>query len=273
MKIVSWNVNGYRSVLSKKKDGSKTTDNIDNVLSSVIEEFQPDILCLQEVKCSGNNLKDFDLYRRKFPYIYVNYSTIKKGYSGVACFSKQEPLHVHHDMLDNDYAAFLQEGRLLTLEFDNYFVVNCYTVNSKQKLERLQQRVDEWDVSFRNFIKKLQKSKSVIIVGDMNVAHDEIDIHTVKGHKKSAGFTQEERDSFTKLINECKLIDTYRFHNPHKEEYTYFSNFAHSRDKNKGWRIDYALVSEQLKSKTINSSIHKEYFGSDHVPIMLNISL
>ena len=214
--------------------------------------------------------------------MYFNYSSIKKGYSGVAVISKIEPLHTYYDFsifnvdkFGEDYNLynFTKEGRLLTLEFNNFFLVNCYTINSKQKLERLDQRINVWEPIIRKYINKLQEIKPVIFCGDLNVAHLDIDIFNTKGKNKSPGFTKEEREAFGKLLEECSMFDTYRTLYPQKQEYTYFSNFAKSREHNKGWLIDRFVLSKSLYKYVSDSSIHNEYKGSDHCPIMLTLNI
>jgi exodeoxyribonuclease-3 len=280
MKILSFNVNGFRSIISKNKKGEKCRDGEDNVIEDIIYNLDPDIMNFQEIKCADKNVLDFKDLNEKYPWVYVNCSTARKGYSGVACFSKVKPLNVYKDFskfttddFEEDFTDydFIKEGRLLTLEFTNYYIVNCYTVNSKQKLERLEQRTTVWEPLFRKYINKLQEEKAVIVVGDLNVAHTDKDIYSTTGKNKSAGFTKEEREQFDNLLEECGLIDTFRHLHPTEKKYTYFSNFAKSRERNKGWRIDYALVSKKLVKKVKHSDIYGEWFGSDHTVIMLDL--
>lgn len=286
MKFVTWNINGIKSALTKRKDGSKVVNPPQslelNVLQCIISEQSPDFICLQEVKCQESIEKELSVFKGTYPFIYVNCSKARKGYSGVAVFSKLEPLGVFSEFerytvndLGEDVSKydFTKEGRLLTLEYPSFFLVNCYTPNSKQKLERLEQRTSVWEPLFRKYINKLQKEKPVILCGDLNVAHEDIDIYNTKGKSKMAGFTAEERGEFKKLILECDLVDTYRELHPNKKEYTYFSNFAKAREKNNGWRIDYFLVSRKLAAEVKAVSIHCEYFGSDHVPVTLSARL
>jgi exodeoxyribonuclease-3 len=264
--------------MQKAKDGSQAKTEDDNVLSHLIKDLEPDIICLQEIKCSTDEISNCKHVLEAYKNIYINCAS-KKGYSGVAVLSKLKPCNVFKNFdymstLSLEYSSqdFLTEGRLLTLEFETYFVVNCYTVNSKQKLERLDQRVNLWESLFRIYINILQEEKHVIVCGDLNVAPDIIDIHTIKGHTRSAGFTHEEKDAFNKLLSHCKLVDGFRILHPNKQEFTYFSNFAKSRERNKGWRIDHILVSKSIEDNISDVSIHREYFGSDHVPVFISFN-
>jgi exodeoxyribonuclease-3 len=250
MKIISWNINGLNSVIKK---GS---------LKVLIENEIPDILCLQETRCSADLKTDFD-----FDYKLINDSKIKKGYSGTGIFAKEQPIQIHDDFTLNE------EGRLICFEYPKFYLINVYVPNTKPDLSRLDYRINTWEKAVREYINKYQKIKPVIYVGDLNVAATEIDIHTVKGHEKMHGFTIEERDSFELVIKECKLIDTFRFLHPNDKKYTWFSNFANSRSRNKGWRIDYILISEKLKNKIISADILSDYLGSDHIPIVLKIDI
>ena len=166
-----------------------------------------------------------------------------------------------------------KEGRVITLEFKNYYLIHVYTPNSGQVLQRLDYRVKSWDKEFWKYVEKLQKTKSVIVCGDLNVAKEEIDLHSPKTNLKSAGFTKEERDSFSKYLKKLKLIDTFRFLYPEKVEYSYWTYMQKAREKNKGWRIDYFLISEKLKNNLVDSSILTNQMGSDHAPVLLKIKL
>lgn len=273
VQIISWNVNGIRSINTKGKDGKKHTDNVsESVLQSIIATHNPDIICLQEIKCSLSNEKDFDMYRSDYKHIYMNCSSARKGYSGVAVLTKKPPLNVSYgfEKLTTAY-TFDQEGRMLTLEYENMFVICCYTPNSKPKLERLDERTNVWEPAFRKYVMLLQSTKPVVIVGDLNVAPTENDIHTTKGHARSAGFTKEERGAFAELVKECDLVDAFRKLHPNERRYTYFSNFAKSRERNAGWRIDFTLVSKKLGNKVEKSEMLSDYYGSDHVPILLTM--
>jgi exodeoxyribonuclease III len=262
MILISFNINGIRSNNNNKEY---------NALQTIINEYNPDVISLQEIKCSSCHLNEFQKYEN-YPYIVINPAKSKKGYSGTAMMSKTKPLNIYLDFdfldtkLDFD---FINEGRVITLEFDKYYVVSCYVPNSKSKLERLEERTDTWEPLMRKYINKLQKLKPVVLCGDLNVAHQNIDIFNHKGHSKSAGFTNEERDEFTKLLKECNLVDTFRELYPEEKKYTYWSYFGNSRTNNKGWRIDYFLISKTLKLS--NSLILDHIYGSDHCPILLEI--
>ena len=265
IKIIAWNINGIRSIIDK------------NYLYDLIDNEKPNIICFGETKltCPIDNveikLKD---KIKGYRYRYFSQCSVKKGYSGTAIFSKTKPNKVIYGMkIDNNEID--NEGRVITLEFDKYYLIHVYTPNSGQTLQRLKYRTLEWDSYFRKYIKHYQKNKNVIVCGDLNVANEDIDIHNPKGNKRTAGFTNEERFEFKKYLNDTKLklIDTYRFLNPNKIEYSYWSYRFKSREKNKGWRIDYFLVSEKLKSKIQNSEILTNIMGSDHAPIKLTINI
>ncbi len=243
MRLVSWNVNGLRAVLGKGfMDYFKAQD--------------ADVFCLQEIKLSEGQL-DWDLPGY---HSYWNYAE-KKGYSGTAVFSKKEPLSVRHGS-DN-------EGRICALEFDDYFVVCVYTPNSQDGLARLPFRM-EWDEYFRNFVKELDATKTVLICGDMNVAHKEIDIKNPKTNIHNAGFTIEERDSFTRLL-ESGFTDTFRmFHPDLKDAYSWWSYRFKAREKNVGWRIDYWLVSTRSADRVKAAGIDSQVLGSDHAPVYID---
>jgi exodeoxyribonuclease III len=261
LKIIAWNVNGIRSLMK--------TDN----LLKLIENNKPNIICFGEIKIS---CPFFDLeedLRRKikgYKYRYWSPCLIRNGYSGTAIFSKKKPLNITHGIGSSELD---QEGRVITLEFKDYYLVHVYTPNSGRGLVRLKYRVNNWDIEFRKYIKNLNKSKPTVVCGDLNVAHKEIDIHNPKGNKKNAGFTNEERNSFDKLLKEVNLADTYRELNPEKEEYSYWTYMHKARAKNKGWRIDYFLVSDKIKNKVKKSEILTDVMGSDHAPIILKIKL
>jgi exodeoxyribonuclease III len=265
MILISFNINGIRANNNKNKEN--------NALETIINEYNPDIISLQEIKCSSCHLNEFQKYEN-YPYIVINPAKSKKGYSGTAMMSKIKPLNIY---LDFDFLSnkldfdFINEGRVITLEFDKYYIVSCYVPNSKTKLERLEQRTDIWEPLMRKYINKLQEFKPVILCGDLNVAHQNIDIFNHKGHSKSAGFTNEEKNEFTNLLNECNFIDTFRELYPEEKKYTYWSYLGNARKNNKGWRIDYFLISKKLKKKLKNSLILDNINGSDHCPILLEI--
>lgn len=244
MKFISWNVNGLRAVMGKG-------------FEEYFIQQDADVFCLQEIKLSEGQLK---FYPQGYNCVY-NYAE-KKGYSGTAVFSKKVPLSVKHG---ND-----NEGRICALEFDDFWIVNVYTPNSQDELKRLGFRL-EWDEYFRNFVKDLDSSKPVFICGDMNVAHNEIDIKNPKTNTHNAGFTIEERQSFTKLL-ESGFTDTFRYFYPDlKDAYSWWSYRFHAREKNAGWRIDYWLVSNRYIDHVKESKICSDVFGSDHCPVLITI--
>ena len=261
MKIVTWNVAGLRAVLSKNKQGKRDTKD-PNVLNSLITDSQVDILCLQETKCPENTNTSLNFIFQK-----IIASKTRKGYSGVAIFSKIQPIQILDDFPLNE------EGRVICLEFDKFYIINAYVPNSKEDLSRLKFRINEWEVTMRKYINKLQEHKPVIYVADFNTAHNPVDIYKVEGHNRSAGFTKEERDAFSQMLVECKLVDSYRFFHPIEKKYTYFSYFANSRERNIGWRIDGALISNILKKNIKKIEILSEFYGSDHVPVLLDIEI
>jgi len=249
MKLVSWNVAGFRACLNK---GFKDFFN----------EINPDIMCLQEVKATK---EEYDFH----PEGYFEYLSCaeKKGYSGTLIYSKIKPLNVTYglgiDMHDH-------EGRLITLEFDNFYLINSYVPNVKRDLSRLDERMI-WEDDFRKYINDLAKKKDVIMCGDLNVAHTEMDIKNAKGNRGHAGFTDEERAKFSELL-ESGFIDTYRSTHPDKADaYTWWSYMGNARAKNVGWRLDYFLVNKNHKLDIDEAIIYNEVYGSDHCPIGLNI--
>ena len=247
MKLISWNVNGLRACVKKGfLDYFKSED--------------ADIFCLQETKLQEGQI-DLDL---EGYHQYWNYAE-KKGYSGTAIFTKKEPLNVsyginmeHHD----------KEGRVITLEFEDFFMVTVYTPNSQSELARLEYRM-EWEDDFRNYLLELSSKKGVVVCGDLNVAHKEIDLKNPKTNRKNAGFTDEERDKFSTLLS-SGFIDTFRYFNPDLERvYSWWSYRFNARKNNAGWRIDYFLVSNKLKDRIKEASIDTEILGSDHCPVKL----
>ncbi len=251
LKFVSWNVNGLRAAVRK------------GFLDS-FENLDADIFALQEIKMQEGQIElDLEDYKE-----YYNYAE-KKGYSGTAIFTKKEPLKVSYGIGIEEHD---REGRVITLEFDNFYFVTVYTPNSKRKLERLSYR-QKWEDDFKNYLNGLKSKKPVVICGDLNVAHKEIDLANPSTNRRSAGFTDEEREKFTALL-ENGYIDTFRFFYPDKEEeYSWWSYFAKSRERNVGWRIDYFVVSQDLKENLVDAKIHQEIMGSDHCPVELTIKL
>lgn len=248
-KMISWNVNGIRAALTKG-------------FLDFFKEIDADIFCLQETKCQVGQVEiDLPGY-----YQYWN-AAEKKGYSGTAIFSKVEPLSVKYDMGIEEHD---KEGRVIALEFEDYYVVTVYTPNSKSELERLDYRM-KWEDDFKNYLKSLEENKPVIVCGDLNVAHKEIDLKNPKTNRRNAGFTDEERDKMTALLN-AGFIDTFRYFYPDlKEVYSWWSYRFSARQKNAGWRIDYFLTSKSLEDRLVDAKIHTEILGSDHCPVELVI--
>lgn len=251
LKFVSWNVNGLRAAV--KKGFLESFKNLD-----------ADIFALQEIKMQKGQLAlDFEDY-----YEYYNYAE-KKGYSGTAIFTKKEPINVSYGIGIEEHD---HEGRVITLEFDNFYFATVYTPNSKRKLERLEYR-QKWEDDFREYLNTLRSKKPLVLCGDLNVAHKEIDLANPSTNRKSAGFTDEEREKFTKLLDNG-YIDTFRYFYPDKEdEYSWWSYFAKSRERNVGWRIDYFVVSNDLEKSLVDATIHQDIMGSDHCPVELKIKL
>ena len=249
-KIISWNVNGIRAVQKKGFD-------------DFIKQENPDIICIQETKAHPDQV---NLGLDDYKYKYWN-SAQKKGYSGTAIFSKIKPIEVEYNLNIDKHD---NEGRVITLYFNNYNLVTVYTPNSKRDLSRLDYRQKEWDVDFLKFLKKLENDNPVIFCGDLNVAHKEIDLKNPKTNKRNAGFTDEERGGFDNYIN-ADFIDTFREFNNEEGHYTWWSYMFNSRAKNVGWRIDYFCISKILKQKIKNSYILPEVMGSDHAPVVLEL--
>ena len=249
MKMISWNVNGLRAVMGKN-------------FMEAFAALDADIFCLQETKLQeGQITMDLPGYHQ-----YWNYAE-KKGYSGTAIFTRREPLSVR---LGIGQDAFDHEGRVITLEFPDFFFLTVYTPNSQDGLLRLSYRM-EWEDAFLAYIRKLDSEKPVIFCGDLNVAHQEIDLKNPKSNVRNAGFTQEERDKMTALLGNG-FVDTFRYFYPGvRDQYSWLSYRFHAREKNAGWRIDYFIVSERLKDRLQSAGIHQEIFGSDHCPVELNL--
>ena len=251
MKIISWNVNGIRACVNKG-------------FLDYFKEVDADIFCLQETKLQKGQI-DLDL---EGYYQHWNYAD-KKGYSGTAIFSKQKPLNVIYG-INNKEVETPNEGRVITLEFEDFYMITVYTPNSQNELKRLDYRM-KWDDAFRSYVKELDDKKPVILCGDLNVAHTEIDLKNPKSNRRNAGFTDEERNKFSELLD-AGFIDTYRYFNPDKTEaYSWWSYRFKAREKNNGWRIDYFCASEKMKDRLVSADIHKDVLGSDHCPIELVI--
>lgn len=251
MKCISWNVNGIRACMQKG-------------FMDFFERADADIFCLQETKIQPGQIEiDLPGYQA-----YYNYA-VKKGYSGTAIFTKREPLSVSYGIGTEEHD---QEGRVITLAYDDFYMVTVYTPNSKRELLRLDYRM-EWEDAFREYLNGLAQDKPVIVCGDMNVAHQEIDLKNPKTNRHNAGFTDEERAKMSALL-QSGFIDTYRYFYPDKEgEYSWWSYQFHARENNAGWRIDYFLASEQLRDRLQGAKIHTDVFGSDHCPVELEIAL
>lgn len=249
MRFVSWNVNGLRACIKKG-------------FLDYFNDINADFFCLQEIKMSEGQLNlELEGYET-----FYNYAQ-RKGYSGTAIFTKYKPLGVKYGMGIEEHDT---EGRLITLEYDDFFLVTCYTPNSKQELLRLDYRMI-WEDNFRNYLIELNKTKSVIVCGDLNVAHEEIDLKNPKTNRKNAGFTDEEREKMSILLD-SDFTDTFRYFYPNKEnEYSWWSYFGKSRERNAGWRIDYFLTSKDMDDRLVDAQIHQSILGSDHCPVYLEI--
>lgn len=255
MKLISWNVNGLRAVVNK---GFK----------EFFKEIDADIFCIQETKMQEAQLDENILEIFEGYNAYWN-SAEKKGYSGTAIFTKQKPLNVTYGIGKEEHD---KEGRVITLEFEKFYMVNIYTPNSKRELERLDYR-QLWEDEIRAYLLKLKENKSVVMCGDLNVAHEEIDLKNPKTNRKNAGFTDEERAKMTELLN-AGFVDTFRYKYPEVEgKYSWWSYMFHAREKNAGWRIDYFIVSENLKDKIEDAKILDIIYGSDHCPVELDLNI
>ena len=254
IKLISWNVNGIRAAIKKG-------------FIEFLEEYDPDVICLQETKAMREQV---DIILNEYPYQFWN-SAEKKGYSGTAIFSKVSPVNITNGI---NIPLHDNEGRVITLEFSDYYLINVYTPNSKRDLTRLPYRYKEWDPDFLNYICSLEKSKPTIICGDLNVAHTEIDLANPKTNKTTnsfsgnAGFTDEERESFKNILGKG-FIDTFREFHSDSGHYSWWSYRANARERNIGWRIDYFCISSQLKYKLKNAAILHDVMGSDHAPILM----
>lgn len=277
IKFISWNVNGLRSILTKSKDGKKSATPIEtNSLASIIDEVKPDIICLQEIRC--NETFDFDevLHYKDKGYTVVgrNCAKNKKGYSGVMVLSKLPFADVVFDMPHLGPNHHLnEEGRVITVVYPSFVLINSYVPNAKPDLSRLDYRTKEWEPNMRKHINNMKSkyNRPIIACADWNVAPTDIDVHNPKSAKNKHGFTEEEKAAFHQLLQDCELVDTYRNIHPTVVKYSWWSNFAKSRERNVGWRIDTFLVSSSLQKKIKDADIHTEYFGSDHAPVSLEV--
>ncbi len=251
MKIISWNVNGLRSVLGKA------------LFKGFVDHAKPDCLCLQETKTRDKVPVDISGYEE-----YWNHAQ-KAGYAGTAVFTRTQPKEVTYGIGIPKHDA---EGRVITLEFDKFFLVNVYVPNSKRDLARLPYRTKEWDVDFLKYLKKLEKKKPVVFCGDLNVAHKEIDLTHPKANVQNHGFTPQERAGFD-LIVKAGFLDTFREFEPGGGHYTWWSQFSNCRTRNIGWRIDYFCISASLRPKLKKAFILKEVMGSDHCPVGIELEV
>jgi exodeoxyribonuclease-3 len=253
MKLYSWNVNGIRAVIKRG-------------FADFLNAHQPDVLCLQETKIDDAEARKI-IFDGNYEVHW--YGAVKKGYSGTALLTKVKPLSVSFGL---DMAEHDQEGRVITAEFAHFNLVTVYTPNSQRGLARLAYRTEEWDTAFLAHLKKLEKKKPVIFCGDLNVAHQEIDLANPKQNTKNAGFTPEERKSFDHLLKQG-FTDTFRMFEKGGGHYTWWSAMNNARERNIGWRIDYFCVSQKLESKVKSARIHPEVMGSDHCPISLEVKI
>lgn len=251
MKLVSWNVNGLRACVKKG-------------FLEYFKDIDADIFCVQETKLQEGQIElELEGYEQYWHY------AVKKGYSGTAIFTKIKPITVKYGLgiVEHD-----QEGRVITLEFDNFYLINVYTPNSQRELARLDYRMS-WENAMRTYVKELDAIKPVILCGDLNVAHNEIDIKNPKTNRNSAGFSDQERSKITDLLA-SGFKDSFRFLYPNKEDaYSWWSYFRKARERNAGWRIDYFIVSDKIKDKIEDASIHSHVLGSDHCPVLLDIAI
>ena len=260
MKIFSWNVNGLRAVIRKR------------ALAEFIEKCQPDILCLQETKAKQGQA-EVDLPE----YEEIWNSAERPGYAGTAIFTRVKPLSVRYGLpteviMEDEFGDPLSEGRVLTAEFSEFYLVDVYTPNSKNNLERLKLRAEKWDPEFLRYLKGLEKIKPVVVCGDFNAAHEEIDIARPKTNHHSAGFTDEERRGITNLVA-AGLVDTFRALHPDEARYTWWSHWGHARENNVGWRIDYFFVSAGLMPRIMGAEIYEDVLGSDHCPVSIELEV
>lgn len=251
MKLISWNVNGLRAVMNK---GFK----------EFFESIDADAICLQETKLQEGQIE----FAPEGYYTYWN-SAVKKGYSGTVIFTKAKPINVTYGIGIEEHD---QEGRVITAEYEEFYLVDCYTPNSQRELTRLDYRM-KWEDDFRKYLEELNQKKPVILCGDLNVAHNEIDLKNPKTNRHNAGFTDEERNKMTELLG-AGFTDSFRYLYPDKTDiYSWWSYMFHAREKNAGWRIDYFIVSDSIKDKIKDSKILTEIMGSDHCPVELEIEI
>ncbi len=261
MKIIAWNINGLRSIIQKEH------------LINLIEEEKPTIICFGETKLTCPIVDTDNLVLEKikdYKYRYYSVCNNKNGYSGTAIYSKRKPINVFNGLYDGTNNID-DEGRVITLEFNKFYLVHVYTPNSGIALSRLKYRVNTWDRVFEKWLIHLQNKKPIIVCGDLNVANEEIDIKNPKTNHRTAGFTDEERESFKKILSNVNLIDTYRYKHPNSIEYSFWTYRTNARAKNVGWRIDYFLVSNRLKKHIVKAKILTNIMGSDHAPVKLNL--
>ncbi len=270
MKIISWNTNGIRATIKQ------------GFFEPLFEKYKPDIVCFQETKSTPDQIPEH-LRNYSGYFSYFSHPELKKGYSGVAIYSKEKPLSVtegfpaailkKYDMSTDPYGDPSREGRIITAEFEKFYIVNVYTPNSKRDLSRIPLRHEKWDPAFLEMCKTLEKKKPVIFCGDLNVAHEAIDLARPKESEGSHGFTKEERAGIDAIIK-AGYIDSFRhFHPDDTGVYTYWDQLSRARDRNVGWRIDYFFVSNKLREQLISASILSDYYGSDHCPIEIKLNL
>ena len=258
IKIIHWNINGLRPLLRRKE------------LDNLIKEEDPDIICFNETKIDNELIEKLNL-RNLYYKIYKSFwycPDEKKGYSGTAILTKYEPISVNYGINIDKHD---REGRVLTIEYDKFYLISCYTPNSGLELKRLDYRIEEWDKDFFKYINSLRNKKDIILAGDLNVAKDELDVHEIKGQERTAGFTKKERDSFNTFL-EMGYIDTFRKLHPKEKKFSFFSKMGSYKEQNKGWRVDYFIINENSKYIIIEQSDmldKNKYDSSDHIPIVL----
>jgi exodeoxyribonuclease-3 len=261
--FLAWNVNSVRTTAANYH------------LKKALSDSDPDVFCMGETKLSHDKKSEHILLELEnefpqYPYKYYNTSKSRKGYSGTAIWSKTEPLSVNYDLPNHDGAGN-EEGRVIAVEFNKFWIIHVYTPNSGEGLKRVNYRTQVWDPAFLQYIKKMQAEKPVLVAGDLNIANDDIDIFKPEGHSKSAGFTPEERANFKTLLLECNLVDSFRYKNPTEKKFSYWTYLFNARGYNKGWRIDYWLVPSAWKRKIKEAEIFDQQMGSDHAPVFLRL--